>query len=462
MNATASVEACLARIAEVDGTVNAFTAVLAERARRRAAGLDAAARAGTLRVGPLHGVTFAAKNLFDVRDLVTVAGSRVEPERASARAAARDATAIERLEAAGAVLVGVLNMDEYAYGFTTENSHYGPTRNPHDPSRIAGGSSGGSGAAVAAGMVSLSLGSDTNGSIRVPSALCGTFGLRPTFGRLGRGGAFPFVFSLDTIGPFARSVRELALAYDAMQGPDARDPGCAQRAAEPSADVLKPDAASNLAGLRIARLGGWFEELATPEAVAAVDTVCAAIASHAPVGTADWPDAQTGRDAAFVITAAEGGALHLDDLRHRYDAMEPHSRDRFLAGALVPAAWVHRAQRVRRRYIEQVDALFATHDVLIAPATPCPAPTIGDDWIEVRGQRLPSRPSMGVLTQPVSCAGLPVVAAPVRGPGLPLGVQLIAAPWRELDALRVARALEQMGVAVAPIAAVPTRGDVTR
>jgi AtzE family amidohydrolase len=448
MSAVASVRACLARIAQVDPRINAFTAVLAERALNRAGAIDAARAAGEAPVGPLSGVPFAVKNLFDVAGLVTLAGSRIERDRPGAHAAATDATAITRLEAAGAILVGALNMDEYAYGFTTENTHYGPTRNPHDLSRMAGGSSGGSGAAVAAGLVPIALGTDTNGSIRVPASLCGVFGLRPTFGRLSRGGSFPFVFSLDTIGPLAASVRELALAYDAMQGPDARDPGCAQRASDPSAPALAADPGANLAGLRIARLGGWFEEMATPAAVAAVDAACAAIETFVPVGAAEWPDSALGRGAAFVITAAEGGALHLDDLRHRYDAMEPHSRGRFLAGALVPAAWVHRAHRVRREYVARVDTLFQDHDILLAPAVPCEAPTIGDDWIEIRGQRHPSRASMGLLTQPVSCAGLPVVAAPIARAGLPIAIQIIAAPWREADALRVARALEQLGVAV--------------
>jgi AtzE family amidohydrolase len=453
MSVAGSIRATLDRIERLDARVNAFTAVLAERALRRAAELDAACAAGAPHPGPLAGVPFAVKNLFDVAGLVTLAGSRIERERPGAHPASTDATAVTRLEAAGAILVGALNMDEYAYGFTTENTHYGATRNPHDPARMAGGSSGGSGAAVAAGLVPIALGTDTNGSIRVPASLCGTFGLRPTFGRLGRGGSFPFVASLDTIGPLARSVRELALAYDAMQGPDARDPGCAQRPSEPAVPALRADPAANLQGLRIARLGGWFEEMASPEAVAAVDAAAAAIGSCATVGRVDWPDADVARGAAFVVTAAEGGALHLEDLRRRYDAMEPHSRARFLAGALAPAAWVHRAHRVRRACVERVDALFAGHDVLLAPAVPVVAPAIGEDWIEVRGRRLPSRPSMGVLTQPVSCVGLPVVAAPIRRDGLPIAIQVIAAPWREDHALRVAAALEQAGVAAAPVAA---------
>src|SRR5580704_10577455 len=199
--AAAIVEAALARIAARDRALNAFTAVVAERARARARAIDAA-RARGEPLGPLAGVPFAAKNLFDVAGLATLAGSKINRERAPAT---RDATALRRLEAAGAVLVGALNMGEYAYDFTGENVHYGDCRNPHDRSRMAGGSSSGSAAAVAGGLVPLSLGSDTNGSIRVPSSFCGIFGLKPTYGRLSRAGTFPFVASLDHVGPLARS-----------------------------------------------------------------------------------------------------------------------------------------------------------------------------------------------------------------------------------------------------------------
>ena len=198
--ATAVVDAALTRIAEHDRVLNAFTAVVADRARAKAKAIDAA-HAANRRLGPLAGVPFAVKNLFDVAGLPTLAGSKINRDRAPA---ARDATVIARLEAAGAVLVGALNMGEYAYDFTGENVHDGASRNPHDLSRMTGGSSGGSGAAVAGGLVPLALGSDTNGSIRVPSSLCGIFGLKPTYGRLARAHTFPFVASLDHLGPFAR------------------------------------------------------------------------------------------------------------------------------------------------------------------------------------------------------------------------------------------------------------------
>ena len=444
LSARTAVEQTLQRIEATDTRVNAFTSLLADRALRRAGQIDKHTRRAEL---SLAGVPFAVKNLFDIAGLPTLAGSKIERE---ATPATRDALLVRRLEAAGAILVGALNMDEYAYGFTTENTHYGPTRNPHDLTRVSGGSSGGSAAAVAAGQVPITLGSDTNGSIRVPASLCGTFGLKPTFGRLPRVGSYPFVASLDHLGPFARSVEDLALAYDAMQGPALADPACARRAPEPVRPLLDRRAD----GLRIAVLGGWFREMAMPEALAAVDSVAQSLGTSRLV---EWPEVARARAAAFLITNAEGANLHLNDLRTRAQDFEPLSRDRFLAGALLPAAWVVQAQRVRHWFARRVARAFETVDVLIAPATPCVAPLIGTEWLELNGQRLPARPSLGLLAQPISCIGLPVVTVPIWGmnataPHLPIGVQVIAAPWREDLALRVAAELEATGVTSAPIA----------
>jgi aspartyl-tRNA(Asn)/glutamyl-tRNA(Gln) amidotransferase subunit A len=211
----------------------------------------------------LAGVPFAAKNLFDVAGLSTLAGSKINRDRPPAAA---DATLVKRLESAGGVLVGTLNMGEYAYDFTGENAHFGPSRNPHDVNRMTGGSSGGCGGAVAGGLVPLALGSDTNGSIRVPSSFCGLFGLKPTYGRLSRAGTFPFVASLDHVGPLARSARDLALAYDVMQGHDPDDPVCMRRAAEPTLERLQ----QGIAGLRVAVATGHFKRGTAPEALAAV------------------------------------------------------------------------------------------------------------------------------------------------------------------------------------------------
>ncbi len=444
--AAAVAEAALADIAARDGRTNAFTAVTAARARAEAAAVDAALAAGR-DPGPLAGVPYAVKNLFDLEGLATLAGAKIERE---AKPAARDAALVRRLRDAGAVCLGALNMDEYAYGFTTENSHDGPCRNPHDLTRIAGGSSGGSGAAVGAGLVPLSIGSDTNGSIRVPSSLCGIFGLKPTYGRLSRAGSYPFVGSLDHLGPFARDVTDLALAYDVLQGADPDDPAQQWRAEEPVSGVL----GEGVAGLRIAVAGGHFARNGHREAFAAVAAVARALDATRVV---EIPHAAEARAAAFLITMAEGGHLHMPDLRTRPDDFDPGTRDRFLAGALLPAHWVQQAQRVRAIFRAAAARVFDEVDVLVAPATPYVATPIGQDMIEVDGERIPVRPNLGIYTQPISCIGLPVIAAPIADPatigtpgGLPIGVQLIAAPWREDVLFRVAAALERAGVCAAP------------
>ena len=436
-------EACLARIARLDPALNAYTMVTAERARASADALDRRVDRGET-VGPLAGAPFSVKNLFDVKDVVTLAGSKINATDAPA---SRDATLVTRLEEAGAILVGSVNMGEYAYDFTGENAHRGPSRNPHDPARMSGGSSGGSGTSVAAGLCALSLGSDTNGSIRVPASFCGLFGLKPTYGRLSRAGTFPFVSSLDHLGPLARSTTDLALAFDAMQGLDAADPAQADMPVVRSAR----DLATGARDLRIARAGGYFATGADPIAFAAVDAVCDALGVTAVI---DVSGAARGRAAAFIVTMAEGAALHLDRLRTRARDFDPDTRDRLIAGTMLPAAWVQKAQQVRRWYRDQVLPLFTDVDILIAPATPCQAPLLGEKTLTLDGVAMPLRANIGVFTQPISCIGLPVVAVPLwlEGSALPIAVQIIAAPWREDLALRVACDLERQGVARAPVA----------
>jgi 1-carboxybiuret hydrolase len=434
-----------ARIQSANPDLNCFTATTFKRARREAAAIDALRSRGAI-LPPLAGVPFAVKNLFDVEGEVTLAGAKVNEGNP---VAVHDAHLVARLRESGAVLVGTLNMDENAYGFTTENTHYGVTRNPHDPARICGGSSGGSGAAVAAGLVPLTLGSDTNGSIRVPASFCGVFGLKPTYGRLGRSGSSPFVNSLDHVGPFAANVEDLAALYDVLQGPDADDPACSQRAAEPAATRL-----GTISGLRVGILRGWFHDWADASARRSVELAAAALqaASGVRPKRVELKSAEAARAAAFLITAAEGGALHSARLKTLYREFEPQSRARLVAGSLIPAQWVIEAQRVRRHVYEEAMGLFEAFDLLIAPATPVVAPLIGTETLNVNGHSLPMRASLGLLTQPISFIGLPVCSAPLWPDGfgtgaMPLGVQLIGAPWREDLCLAAARALEQVGVA---------------
>jgi AtzE family amidohydrolase len=442
LSAREVLEPVLERVAAVGAPLNAFRVVTAARARREAAAVDATVAAGG-DPGPLAGVPYGVKDLFDLEGLPTAAGSRIGEEGPPA---SRDAALVSRLRAAGAVLLGLQVMDQYAYGFTTENADHGAVHNPRDLARSAGGSSGGSAAAVAAGLGAFALGSDTNGSIRVPASFCGVFGLKPTFGRLPRTGTFPFVFDLDHLGVFARGAHDLALVYDVLQGPDPDDPGCAPRPAQPALGTLGQE----LAGLRVGVLDGWFDDMADDQGRAAVARAADALGASERV---TLTGAQVARSAAFLLSAASGANLHRANLSARPQDFDPAVRGRLLAGALLPAAEVQQAQRVRRQFYAETMAVFSRFDLLLAPATPCTAPLLGQAEITLGGRQVPSRPNIGVLTQPLSAIGLPIVAAPVHEPGaLPIAVQIVAPPWREDLALQVAARLERVGVASAPVA----------
>ena len=435
-------EALLARIERLNPHINAYTLVTADRALQEAGQVDRAI-AENRDPGPLAGAPYSVKNLFDLQGVVTLAGSKINRENPPA---AEDATVVARLKASGAVCLGATNMGEYAYDFVTINAHDGATHNPRDLSRSAGGSSGGSGASVAAGMGAFSLGTDTNGSVRVPASFCGAWGLKPTYGRLSRAGVFPFAGSLDTVGVIGRSVEDLALAMDCMSGPDPRDAVCGKGVPMP----VLPELGRADHGLRVGVLGGYFEAGASPEAAAAVEAVAAALSASARV---ELPHPQMARAAAYVITAAEGGELHRERLAARAMDFDPSARDRFIAGVLTPAAWLLHAQRFRAWWKAQMAEVFTRFDVLLAPATPISAPALDQQTFQFNGQEVPVRANVGLFTQPITLIGLPVVAAPIHSPGrMPIAVQLIGPPGSEAALLRAARALEISGVCSAPVA----------
>ncbi|MDJ1176412.1 AtzE family amidohydrolase [Roseofilum capinflatum] len=438
-------EATLNRIDLHNRALNCFTTLLAEEALETAKALDRGIERGE-RPGTLAGVPFAVKNLFDIAGVTTVAGSKIHRSHAQAK---QDATAIARLKRAGAILVGALNMDEYAYGFVTENAHYGPTHNPHDLTRIAGGSSGGSAAAVAGGLVPFSLGSDTNGSIRVPAALCGVYGLKPTYGRLSRAGVMLFSSSLDHIGPFCRSVRDLATLFDILQGEDPLDPVCCTVPPEPCLPQLHQQTQS----LRIAIADDYFTQGGDPEVFEAVEKVAEALGVTQRISL---PEARRAREAAYLITASEGANLHLSDLKRSPQDFDPATRDRFFAGAMIPAQWYLNAQRFRRWYRDRIREVFRQVDVILAPTTPCVATPIGQTTLNIQGEEVLLRPNLGRYTQPLSFIGLPVVSVPVHRPHkLPIGVQIMAAPYNEALILRVAAFLEAQGAIGISVASSP-------
>ncbi|MBD2137202.1 AtzE family amidohydrolase [Anabaena sp. FACHB-1237] len=429
-------QTALTKIKTKDPELNCFTHITAATALKDAENIDEQIAKGK-NPGVLAGVPFAVKNLFDIAGLTTLAGSKINAENSPAVV---DATAITRLKKAGAILIGALNMDEYAYGFVTENAHYGTTHNPHDLQRIAGGSSGGSAAAVAGGLVPFSLGSDTNGSIRVPAALCGTFGFKPTYGRLPRSGVKLFSSSLDHIGHFANSVRDIAIIFDLLQGGDEKDPVCTKL----PPDLCLPqinDSSFDINKIRIAIADDYFTQKAEIEALQAVETVANTLNVKEYITI---PEAKIARAAAFVITACEGANLHLEKLKTRPQDFDVATRDRFLAGALIPNQWYLQAQRFRRWYRDKIRELFTQVDMIIAPTTPITAPLIGQETMILAGEEILIRPHLGLFTQPLSFIGLPVLSVPIfQENSLPLGVQLIAAPYHESLILQVARVLEK-------------------
>lgn len=421
----------LMEIDRLNPQLNMLTAVTRDEALEAADAIDARVARGE-DPGPLAGVPFAVKNNFDIAGVTTLAGAKIYEGRPAAKA---DAFAVEALKRAGAILVGAANMDEFACGITTENAYYGATRNPLDPTRISGGSSGGSAAAVSAGIVPLAVGTDTGGSIRVPSSLCGVFGMKPTYGRLSRRGVVPFSWSMDHVGPMARTLSDLAAGYDALQGRDPADPAQQDRASE----AVLPAIAEGPGRLRVALLEGWFDQHAGDEARAALQQAAERLKVTRRV---ELPNTDIARGAMNLIVMTEASSFVLQGLQTRAGDFDPLTRNRLLASAMVPGVYAAAAQRFRAWYRQQAAQLLQTADVLIAPAVPFPATLIGQDRIVFDGKEVPCRPMLTLLTAPLSFIGLPVVVVPVRRPGaMPVGVQVVARPFAEADAFRVAAAL---------------------
>lgn len=435
-------ESFLQRAITLNDKYNCFSQFLSSRALKEADKVDAIIERGG-DPGVLAGVPYGVKNLFDVEGVTTLAGSVMYKDNPAAE---KDATVIKRLQRSGAVLIGTLHMSEFAYGYTNENSHYGPVKNPHDITRVSGGSSGGSGSSVAAGMVSFSLGSDTNGSIRLPAALCGVFGFKPTYGSLSRFGTKMFASSFDHVGPLARSVEDIATAFDAMCGTDPYDPVC-----HGGNDVsLVSSLNQKIDDLRLASLDGYFKNNGSDESYESVDHVCKALNITNSVKISNTDSA---RGAAFVITHCEGGLEHENDIRNNIDKFDPTTRAGFITGTLLPANWYVKAQKFRSWYRSQVLNIFNDFDILLAPATPFSATKIGQKTMKLDGSDVPVLSNLGIYAQPLSFIGLPILSVPIHGiGGMPHGVQLITAPGNESSLIKIASYLENEGICIAPIA----------
>ena len=453
--ATEMVEASLARVSAVEGDVHAFNQITPGLAFGAAARIDAMAAAGEA-LPPLAGVPTAFKDNMNLRGTNTTCSSRILESYQSVY----DCTAVRRMLAAGVVPIGKCNMDEFAFGSSTENSAFGPTRNPWDLEKVPGGSSGGSAAAVAAGMACLSLGSDTGGSIRQPGSLTGTVAMKPTYGRVSRFGIVAFASSLDQIGPFSKTVEECALSLNAICGKDVMDATSVDRPAEDFTAGMR----DGVAGMRVGIVRDLLDlEGCDPRVRASVLAAADTLASlGAEIGEVDLPASQHGMPAYYIIGPAEASsnlarfdgvryghrAADAEDvmdlyLRSRAEGFGPESIRRIMLGTYALSAGYYdayygQAQKVRTLIIRDFERAFADYDVLLTPTSPTVAFGIGEKSSDPVAMYLSD-----VYTIPVNLAGIPAVSLPCGlVDGLPVGLQLIGTHFAEATLLRAAHAVE--------------------
>jgi len=429
-------DAVLARVARVDPALNAFITVTADEAVAMARAAEAEIAAGQWR-GPLHGIPVSVKDLFHMAGVRTTAGSRFFATLVSRD----DSAVIERLRAAGAVLVGKTNLHEFAYGTTSQTSHFGPVRNPWDSTRIPGGSSGGSAAAVAAGMGYASIGTDTGGSIRIPAACCGVVGLKPTFGRVSRHGLIPLAASLDHAGPLTRTVEDAALVLEAIAGHDPRDAGCADVPVERFARELERGPDGVRIGVLEAALAAADHEVTTAVRQA-VERLAAAGALVRPVALDLLVEA---RAAVLVILSAEASAFHQERLRDHPDWFGADVRERLARGAAVAAVDYLRALELRERFRDEVARMFDGVDVLVSPMLPVGAPPVGAATVPINDSAVEVLRATTANTREWNLIGVPALTVPcgATGAGLPIGMQIVGRAFAESTVLRVARAHER-------------------
>lgn len=429
LTAREAVEESLRRIAEAEA-LNAFISVRPERALEEADELD---RRG--HTGPLYGVPMAVKDVIDVAGERTTAGSRILADNV----AARDATAVAALRAAGAVIVGKLNTHEFAYGATTTSPHFGPARNPWDTSRICGGSSGGSGSATAARLVPVTLGTDTAGSIRIPACFCGVTGMRPTTGRVSNRGVVPVSFTLDTVGPLAPSTEDCAVVLEAIAGHDPLDPTTADLPVPSYRDEL----GRGVDGLRIG-LVRTLVERADPRIGAAVESAANELARlGAHVDEVEVPLLDEAATILQLILLPEAAEVHLPWLRARLGDYGTDVRVRLLTGLLLPATATVTGRRARRWFCDQLADVFTRVDVLAAPEMLVLPPRIGEDTVELGDERILYRLSLMPTNSPWTLAGIPIASVPCGFvDGLPVGLALAGRRFEEATVLRAAHAFQ--------------------
>ena len=437
LSASELMRACLDRIEAANPVLNAFVHVDAAGALHAAEAADEAISRGGWQ-GPLHAIPLAVKDNYLTAGMPTTACSRV----LVGNVPGADATVVARLRAAGAIVIGKTNMHEWAYGGTNEISSFGPARNPWHTEHITGGSSGGSGAALAARLVPAALGSDTGGSVRIPASACGVSGLKPTYGRVSRHGILPLSWSLDIGGPMARSAADLAILFAAMGGADPNDAA----SVDPPTRSFRRCPERALAGLRIAVLSD--DSLATtPEVAAPVQAALRAMEhAGATVEGAPLPDIDLGMSTWKVIMMAEATTFHARYLATRHADYAPGVRTQLEAGRLITGPQYLKAQQYRVEFNRTVHALFASADVVALPTLPVPAPRIGQGRVMLNGREITSQDAMTYACWIANLSGLPAISLPCgfSGDGLPIGLTLIGSADSEMRLLAIADAYEAL------------------
>ena len=434
------VRAHVDRIAALDPGLRSYITVCDETALAAARAAETTLMAGQPLV-PLHGVPYALKDLYDTAGVRTTGGSRVLGDRVPAR----DATVAARLAGAGGILLGKLNMVEFAYGPEGLNPHYGHARNPWDRGvhRMAGGSSSGSGVAVASGLAPGALGSDTGGSIRIPASLCGITGLKPTYGRVSRAGVLPLAWSMDHVGPMTRTAADCALMLGAMAG---YDPADASSSVLPVPDY-RAALPGDIKGLRVGLLRGFFLDGAAPAVRAAVESAAATLArAGAVVDEVSLEQMKVVAAASTAIVGAEALAYHAELLRTRAAEYDPDVARRLRLSAFISGAHYVRGQQVRGLVRADVDAALARRDVLLAPSTPIVAPGIEERQAALGDGPADVRSALIRFTRPFNLSGHPACALPCgfTDGGLPIGMQLVGRPFDEATVLRAADAFQRL------------------
>jgi len=429
-------DAYLRRIEQLNPRVNAYVTVTAERARDDAKRADAELTAGKAR-GPLHGVPIAHKDLYETAGIRTTGGGKFHANHVPNA----DCTVARKLREAGTVLLGKLNTHEYAYGVTTTNPHYGTTRNPWNFAHIPGGSSGGSGAAIAAGLATATTGTDTGGSIRMPASVCGVVGLKPTYGRVSKQGVLPLSYAFDHAGPLTRTVEDAALVLNAIAGYDANDATTVRAPAEDYTAQL----GAGVRGLRVGVPRAWFFERCDEEVAAGVEAALAELRRlGADVREIELPGVAEGVGATFAFVLAEAQAIHAEALRTRPEDFGADVRA-LLQSPAPSAESLMTALRARDALTVAARCALESVDVLATPATPIVAPRIGDDTIRVGGENENVLAAMIRCTAPFNATRLPALALPCgfTRAGLPIGLQIAGRPFDEATVLRAGYAYEQ-------------------